>query len=78
MGRDRERTINPGAIPAEWPNGSAFCEEGSDPKRGIGLLGRTFNRGGKHPAWKYLGKGQYEYLGEFDNHLQAHKAISNA
>ncbi len=72
----RERDYNPAAVPADWPNGSALCMPGSDPKRGVGLLGRTIRRNGLHAAWKYMGKNEYKYLGEFKDHLAAHRAIT--
>ena len=75
--RERERKLNPEAIPNEWPNGSGLYREGTGHlKSDKGLLGRSFRRGDKTATWRYLGRDKYRYLGEFASDLEARMAIS--
>lgn len=64
--RERQRApVMSGAVPEEWPNGSGLYREGTAHlKSDKGLLGRTFRRNGKYPAWRYV-NGKYVFLGEY-------------
>ena len=77
MIRERERTATarPGAMPAEWPQGSGLYRVNTAHLQDdSGLLGRIVKRGKSYAAWQYS-KGKYLYLGEFATHLRAQQVI---
>lgn len=69
--------------PSEWPNGSAVYSRvpkgprwHPDYNQNKNLIGHIVGEIGKpQRVWRYIGGGDFRYLGEFPDHISALKSL---
>lgn len=77
--KPEKESVDPGAIPKVWPNGSGYYKQGTAHlKDESGLIGRIIRgESGKAKAWKKVAEGKYHYLGLFASPMTAMQRLSN-